>query len=108
MLLVIKVVHTAIFWILSACVLYAVYSGITGRITAWTWIAVVVLLVESIVLAASGWTCPLTRLAERRGAIRGPVSDILLPKWCADRIFPICGSLYLVALALILWRATAR
>lgn len=100
-------VHTVIFCILSACVLYALYSGITGRITMWTWIAVGLLLLEGVVLAASGWTCPLTRLAERYGATRGSVSDIFLPEWCAERIFPICGSLYLFALVLILWQAAA-
>jgi hypothetical protein len=60
--------------------------------------------VESIVLAASGWTCPLTILTERLGAARGSVSDIFLPKWLADRIFPICGTAYAVALVLILIR----
>ena len=64
----------------------------------------VLLLVESIVLVVSGWTCPLTILAERQGALRGSVTDIFLPKCLADRIFPICGTLYGVALALILWR----
>ena len=83
----IKVAHTLIFWILSACVLYALFSGITGVITMWTWIAVGLLLFESVALAASGWTCPLTILAERRGAMRGSVADIFLPKWFADRIF---------------------
>jgi hypothetical protein len=57
-----------------------------------------------VALAASGWTCPLTILAERRGAMRGSVADIFLPKWFADRIFPICGSLYALAVALIVWR----
>jgi hypothetical protein len=106
-ILLIKVVHTLIFWILSACVLYALFSGITGSITMWTWIAVGLLLLESIVLAASGWTCPLTILAERRGAKRGSVTDIFLPKWFADRIFPICGSMYVVAVALIIWRVSS-
>jgi hypothetical protein len=32
------------------------------------------------------------------------VSDIFLPKALADRIFPICGTMYAVALVLILWR----
>lgn len=54
----IKLVHTVIFWILSLCVLYALYSGIADRITIWTWIAVGLLLLESIVLAICGWTCP--------------------------------------------------
>jgi len=100
----VKFVHTVIFWILSACVLYVLFSGIADRITTWTWIALGLVLVESIVLAASGWTCPLTILTERLGAPRGSVADIFLPKWFADRIFPICGTTYGVALVLILLR----
>jgi hypothetical protein len=100
-ILQIKLVHTIVFWILSACVLYALYCGLADRITTWTWVAVGLLLVESVVLAVSGWTCPLTILAERQGAPRGSVVDIFLPKWLADRIFPVCGTLYAIALVLI-------
>lgn len=100
----IKLLHTVIFWVLSLCVLYALFSGVADRITAWTWVAIGLLLVESVVLAASGWTCPLTLLAERQGAVRGSVTDIFLPRWLADRIFPICGTLYGVALVVIAWR----
>ena len=103
-ILQIKLVHTAIFWTLSLCVLYALFSGIADRITIWTWVAVGLLLVESVVLVVSGWTCPLTILAERQGALRGSVADIFLPKWFADRIFPICGTLYGVALVALAWR----
>jgi hypothetical protein len=97
----IKVVHTAIFWMLSLCVLYALFSGLADRLTAWTWVAVGLLSLESVVLAVSGWTCPLTLLAERRGAVRGSVADIFLPAWLADRIFPVCGTLYALALVVI-------
>lgn len=100
----VKLLHTLIFWLLSGCVVYVLFSGITGRITNWTWVAVGLVLLESIVLAASGWTCPLTILTERLGAVRGSVTDIFLPKWCADRIFPICGTTYGVALVLIIFR----
>lgn len=100
----VKVIHTVIFWFLSACVLYSLFSGIAGEITTWTWIAVGLVLLESIVLVASGWTCPLTILTERLGAARGSVADIFLPKWFADRIFPICGTTFAVALLLILLR----
>jgi hypothetical protein len=100
----VKVIHTLIFWLLSACVLYALFSGMANRITTWTWVAVGLVLLESIVLAASGWTCPLTILTERLGAARGSVTDIFLPKWLADRIFPICGTTYCVALVLIILR----
>lgn len=100
----VKLAHSVIFWILSACTLFALYSGLFDRVTVWTWIAVSALLLESVVLWRSGWTCPLTILAERLGAKRGAVTDIFLPRWFADRIFPICGTLYAVALVAILWR----
>jgi hypothetical protein len=100
----VKVVHTVIFWVLSACVLCVSFSAITGHITTLTWVAVGLVLVESVVLAASGWTCPLTILTERLGAVRGSVTDIFLPKWFADRIFPICGTTYCVALVIIILR----
>ena len=103
-LLQIKIVHTAVFWLLSLCVAYALFCGIANRISVWTWVAVGLLLVESVVLAASGWTCPLTILAERQGAAQGSVADIFLPKWLADRIFPVYGTLYSVALVLIALR----
>ena len=99
-----KLVHTLIFWVLSLCVVYALFSGVADRITMWTWVAVGLLFVESVVLAVSGWTCPLTILAERRGAVRGSVTDIFLPRWFADRIFPICGTLYGIALLIIVLR----
>ena len=100
----IKLVHTLIFWGLSACVVYVLFSGVADRITTWTWVAVGLVLLESVVLAASGWTCPMTILAERLGAGRGSVADIFLPKWFADRIFPICGTTYGVALLIVLVR----
>lgn len=100
----IKLLHTVIFWILSGCVVYALYCGVVGRIDVSTWIAVGLLVVESIVLAASGWTCPLTILAERQGAAQGSVADIFLPKPLADRIFPVCGTTFGIALGLILCR----
>ena len=100
----IKLVHTIIFWTLSLCVLYTLFSSVADRVTTWTWVAVVLLFVEGVALAASGCRCPLTILAERQGAMRGAVADILLPKWFADRIFPICGTLYVIGLVLIAWR----
>ena len=100
----IKLVHTVIFCVLSLCVLYALFSGLADRVTPWTWVAILLLLVESIVLVVFRWTCPLTLLAERQGAVRGEVADIFLPKWFADRIFPICGTLFGIAVVLVAWR----
>ena len=100
----VKLVHTVIFWILSLCVVYALVSGLADRITTWTWVAVGLVLIESVVLALSGWTCPLTNLAERLGDGHGSVADIFLPTWLADRIFPVCGTTYAIALVVLIVR----
>jgi hypothetical protein len=97
----IKVVHTVIFAVLSCCVLYVLASGAFNSITRWTWVAVLAVISEGFILAASGWKCPLTLVAERLGAVDGGVSDIFLPKWFADRIFPICSALFLVGCTLV-------
>jgi len=104
----IKLIHTAIFIILSACVLYILTSGAFDRITPWTWAAVAAIVVEGLVLAVSGGRCPLTIAAERLGAVNGSVSDIFLPKWFADRIFPICGGLFFVGCLLIAVRILSQ
>src|SRR5262245_6856823 len=96
-LLQIKVVHTIVFWVLSACVLYALFSGLAGRVPGWTWVAVALVCVEGVALVSFGGVCPLTILAERLGSPRGSVVDIFLPKWLADRIFLICGGTFLIA-----------
>ena len=77
------------FAVLSACVAYVLMSGAFNRITPWTWGAIAAIVVEGLVLVASGGRCPLTAVAERLGAVDGSASDILLPKWLADWIFPI-------------------
>jgi hypothetical protein len=101
----IKLLHSAIFWGLSLCIVYVLFCGLSDRVTIWTWWAIGLLMLESLVFVGFGWRCPLTLLAEQRGAGRGTVTDIFLPKWFADRIPPICGTLYATALVLVIWRA---
>ncbi|HMK86589.1 MAG TPA: hypothetical protein VK437_11580 [Steroidobacteraceae bacterium] len=100
----IKLVHTAIFVVLSTCVLYVCASATILPITRWTWIAVAAIVAEGGVLAVSGGRCPLTGVAERLGSSHGRVSDIFLPAWIADRIFPICTTLFLVGCVLLAFR----
>src|SRR5262245_14945117 len=103
-ILQVKIVHTVIFAVLSGCVLLVLYSGLAGSINAWTWAAIAMILLEGVVLVAFGWKCPLTLVAEQLGASQGAVADIFLPRWFADRIFPICGGTFVVGCALIAWR----
>ena len=103
-LLQIKIVHTFAFFVLSGCVLLVVYSGASDRITPWTWVGIAMILTEGVALASCGGKCPLTVLAERRGAVQPGVADIFLPRWFADRIFPICTTLFVLGCLLVGWR----
>ncbi len=97
----VKVIHTLIFVFLSGCVLYVLASGAFDRITRWTWAAAAAIVVEGVILLAFRGRCPLTTVAERLGASDGSVSDIFLPRWFADRIFPICTAVFLLGCAFV-------
>ncbi len=97
----VKAIHTLIFVVLSGCVLYVIASGAFNRITHWTWVAVVAIVLEGMILLVFRGRCPLTTVAERLGASDGSVSDIFLPRWFADRIFPICTTMFLLGCAFV-------
>jgi hypothetical protein len=103
----VKFFHALIFAFQVSCIFYALYCGIANQITLWTWGALAIILVESLILMALGWKCPLTTLAERMGAENGSVAEYFMPQWFADRTFPIFGTIYVVACALVGWRALA-
>ncbi len=92
----IQFTHTAIFFGLTASIFYLLYSAIANRLTRWTGIAFIALLMESAVMLFNNWQCPLRGWAEALGADRGSVTDIFLPRWLADRIFTLCTPLYAI------------
>ena len=55
----IRSVHAAIFVIMGGLLLGFLLEVILDHITPLTWIAVVVLLLEGVVLMLNGWRCPL-------------------------------------------------
>ena len=56
---------------------------------------------EAVVLAVNRLRCPLTGLAERRGAESGRVTDIFLPGWFAPHVFSVCGALCVLGFAAV-------
>lgn len=103
-LTIIKVFHSLLFFIFSATVIVVLWSGITGDISDLSWIAFITVLLEGMILLLNGWKCPLTSYAEKVGASDGSVADIFLPKWFAERLFFICGSIFFLATLLLLYR----
>ncbi|MDQ6603094.1 MAG: hypothetical protein M3Z19_10235 [Chloroflexota bacterium] len=102
-LVVVKAVHTLIFFSMSWAVLYTLYSGLTNRVTRKTGMAVAAVLGEGIVFARNGSRCPLTKVAEGLGAVNGTVGDIFLPQWFARRIPAVSSTLMGVGLLAMLW-----
>jgi hypothetical protein len=101
----IKVLHTLVFFGMSAGVFYLLFSALTGRITRWTWIVCAAVVGEGGVLLLFGGSCPLRLLAEELGEERGSVTDIFLPKWLADRIFVIFTPLAIFGMAVLALRS---
>jgi hypothetical protein len=103
----VKSAHTLAFIALSVANLVVFYSALCGRVTPTTWVAMALVIGEGIILVLNGWRCPLTIYAEKLGAVSGQVTDIFLPKWLADRIFPICGGLLAFSMLLFIIRYLA-
>ena len=100
----VKLIHSVIFLSIAASILHIFYAGVTGRTSRWIGASLVLALGESLVFAANGWRCPLTKVAEDFGADSGQVTDIFLPKWFADRIPQIFTPPLVVGILALLWR----
>jgi len=110
-LVAIKLIHSAIFLVNSAAILHIFVAGLRDRPSRWTKPALTVALAESAVFVVNHGRCPLTQVAEALGAESGRVSDIFLPRWCADRIPQLCTPPLLIGvLALVVnaWRRAGR
>ncbi len=100
----IKLLHTAIWAIMAAAILYVLYSGLTGNVITLTWISLALALGECVVIVLNKWTCPLTPLAAQHTTSREPNFDIYLPLWLAKHNKGIFGTILVAGILLVLWR----
>lgn len=100
----IKLLHTFIWAIMAAAILYVLYSGVVGKLTIVTWISIALALGECIVIVLNKWRCPLTPLAAKHTENREPNFDIFLPRWLAKYNKEIFGTILVVGLLLVVWR----
>jgi hypothetical protein len=85
-LVAVKVLHTAAWFSIEACVLYVLWAGVARRSDRRAAVAGAVVVGECVVFAANGFRCPLTDVARRLGAAHGAVTDIYLPRWFAHAL----------------------
>jgi hypothetical protein len=100
--LLIKVVHSVIFWLMCGCVVYIYYAALARTGGWYPYLAIGLVCAEGAALLLNRGRCPLTTLALRYGAVRGSVTDIFLPGWAAARVFPVCTVLFVVGVGIFL------
>lgn len=103
-LLKIKLIHTGIWLVLAPVVLYVLWSGITGNVTVYSWIAVGAIVMEGLLLLLFKGSCPLTVMARRYSDSTKDNFDIFLPNWLARHNKTIFTSLFVVGLLLMVYR----
>jgi hypothetical protein len=99
----IKSIHTLIFAGMGFCVLYILYSGLTGRVSRLTKVSFAVVSGEALIFFGNGRRCPLSDLAEDLGSTHGTIGDIFLPDWFARRIPQVSSTLIAISLIGMLW-----
>lgn len=108
-LFTIKLIHTVAFLLISACILYMLYCGLTQQITPLLPFAIIIVIAEMTVYTLNRFRCPLTALARRYGDGEGHdfIADLFLPHWFIPWVVPLCTALVVVAglsLAVTWWR----
>jgi hypothetical protein len=100
LLIVVKAVHSAIFFALQTMICYLLYKGVRGESDRRSGIVAAIIGAECAIYAGNGFRCPLTGIAEDLGAESGSVTDIFLPKWLAANVANIYAPMFGVALLL--------
>lgn len=104
MLTLVKSLHTLVWSVMAAAVLYVVYCGLAGGGGPLLAVSIGLVLLETAVLLFNKWRCPLTDVAARYAAADRDNFDIYLPEWLARHNKTVFGGLFLLGLALVLFR----
>ena len=109
MLIAIKLLHTAVWTFMVACIFALPVAGIKRRFNRAA-ILTAIIIVECGVLALNRGRCPLTDVAARFTDERACNFDIYLPNWLACHNKAIFGTLFIVneVIVLLCWRKQAR
>lgn len=103
-LVLIKLLHTVIWVVLSAVIHYLLYAVIADRITRWFWIGLGLVGLEIVALLLFRMSCPLTVVARRYTDSQRANFDIYLPEWLARHNKTIYSVIMGVVLVGMVWR----
>jgi hypothetical protein len=101
----IKALHTAVFFVAAACVLYALGCGIAGRASRRLLTAAIAAPTAiGLLWWLNGRECVLSSLIYRLADGDRTTADIFLPDWFARWIMTGSTALLVVAVGLVVWR----
>ena len=98
--LVVKVVHSALVFIMAAAAITILVDGLTGRRDVWLVLSLTLVGVEAVIYAVNGLRCPLTKLARHLGDDTGHdwLFERLLPEAYVFRVAPFFAWVTLLGL----------
>jgi hypothetical protein len=103
MLVIVKLVHTAVWLFLVGCIMLIPIAAATHRFF-WAEVLAGLVFVECAILALNRGRCPLTDVACRYTDDRVANFDIYLPEWLARNNKAIFGSLFLADVVFLTWQ----
>ena len=90
-----------IFILMSACIIYILYSGLAKNYHWTVFLVISAVFIEGLVLIFNNWQCPLTNMARKYGNPKGSVTDMFSPKWFLPHVFRVSTVLFVIGIALV-------
>jgi hypothetical protein len=103
-LILIKLIHTAIWCGFVVAILYILYAGIFDSVSMLVWFCIGLVFVEGIILLVCKGKCPFTLLGYKYTNNPRIGFDIFLPVWLAKYNKTIFAVLFSIGFILVLWR----
>jgi hypothetical protein len=103
-LITIKILHAIVWAFFVLTILYILYSGIVDKINVFTYVGMLLILIEGIILLINKWRCPFTIMGEKYTDKNHIGFDIYLPKWLAKNNKTIFTTIYCISVIIVLYR----
>jgi hypothetical protein len=99
----IKIIHTLIWAIMVAAVLYILYCGLTKQFNLLLWISIGLIFLEGLALLLNRWVCPVTSIAKRYTTDRADNFDIYLPIFLTKYTKTVFSILFIIGLFIVIF-----
>jgi len=103
-LVLIKILHTIIWAFFVFMIRYILYAGIGNKINLFTYISILSVALEGIILFIFKWKCPMTVIASRYTDNQEVGFDIYIPKIIAKHNKILFTTLYIIGVIIVIYQ----